>query len=95
MLVRCCCLDILTFYSSMDEFTDLIEAYSMWEGRLAGARFTVGQLFGLRLLLMLIPPEGDWPYPYTYVNATIEELAPTHREHFIMVSKVSYMYTSI
>ena len=30
---------------------------------------------------------GDWPYPFQYVNASVDELAPTHRNQYMMVRK--------
>ena len=38
-------------------------------------------------ILFYVPPVVDWPYPMEYVNASIEDMAPTHRQQYLMVRK--------
>ena len=38
-------------------------------------------------ILFYVPPVVDWPYPMEYVNASIEDMAPTHRQQYLMVRR--------
>ena len=37
---------------------------------------------------IIVSPVVDWPYRLAYVNASIEDMAPTHRQQYLMVKSM-------
>ena len=37
---------------------------------------------------IIFSPVVDWPYRLAYVNASIEDMAPTHRQQYLMVKSM-------
>ena len=39
---------------------------------------------------IIVSPVVDWPYRLAYVNASIEDMAPTHRQQYLMVKSMKW-----
>ena len=75
---------------SLDEFTDISLAYTMWQGPQPGVLFNSGKKkrHHRHRDEIFVSPVVDWPYRLAYVNASIEDMAPTHRQQYLMVKSM-------
>ena len=79
---------------SLDEFTDISLAYTMWQGPQPGVLFNSGKKYRHHHHhdKIIVSPVVDWPYRLAYVNASIEDMAPTHRQQYLMVKSKDRLF---